>query len=235
MESRTGSNGTCQQHVMVFTGHMIDLGDRDVPRFPQSMEPIAKAHVMEAVRREMAGTDECTGIAGASSGGDILFHEVCQELGVTTEMFLAFPPDEFIEKSLAPAGDGWVERFVRLANRVALRVLPEGCGRSAWFDSSHDDWLWRRCNQWMLDAALSANAATPTLLALWDGETGDGPGRTAEMVEQARGLGIRVSVINTQEIFGFSRRVRRSDNAAGYGLDSAMLETQAAHASRTGC
>lgn len=187
---------------------------------------------MEAVRREMAMGNECRGIAGASSGGDIVFHEACVGLGVPTEMFLAFPPDEFIERSLAPAGDAWVERFVRLANRVPLHVLPES--RSVWRDSPQDDWLWRRCNQWMLEAALDGESGTATLLALWDGETGDGPGRTAEMVEQARALGMKVSVIDTRKIFGFSRLARRS-SAAGYGLDSAMLEMQAAHASRTGC
>jgi hypothetical protein len=55
------------------------------------------------------------GIAGGASGGDILFHEICAELGIPTRLLLALPRDPFIEESVAPAKGDWTKRFDRLA------------------------------------------------------------------------------------------------------------------------
>jgi hypothetical protein len=41
-----------------------------------------------------------------------------------------------------------------------------------------------------------------TLLALWDGQSGDGPGGTKDMVEQAERFGARVIIIDTKRDFG---------------------------------
>jgi hypothetical protein len=40
-----------------------------------------------------------------------------------------------------------------------------------------------------------------TLIALWDGEAGDGPGGTEDMVNLAKERGARVVHLNTKEIF----------------------------------
>src|SRR5439155_21717141 len=37
------------RHAIIFTGHMIDAAGRTEPRFPASMEPVAR----EAIRREL--------------------------------------------------------------------------------------------------------------------------------------------------------------------------------------
>jgi predicted DNA-binding transcriptional regulator AlpA len=41
-------------------------------------------------------------VAGGASGGDILFHEVCGELGVPTRLYLALPPESYVTESVAP-------------------------------------------------------------------------------------------------------------------------------------
>ena len=41
-----------------------------------------------------------------------------------------------------------------------------------------------------------------TLIALWDGAEGDGPGGTGDLVNKVENLGARCEIINTKELFG---------------------------------
>jgi hypothetical protein len=54
----------------------------------------------------------------------------------------------------------------------------------------------------MLQNALVTGGAHTTVIALWDGGAGDGPGGTQHMVETARKRGARTIVLHTREIFG---------------------------------
>ncbi len=88
---------------------MIDAADRKAPRFPPRAEAAARTAIRESVLRlRDAGASPMVGVAGGASGGDLLFHEVCAELGVATRLRLALPVEEFIATSVAPAGEGWV-------------------------------------------------------------------------------------------------------------------------------
>jgi hypothetical protein len=92
---------------------MIDAAGRATPRFPADREAVARQAIKDAVARELAAAGStCIGIAGGASGGDIMFHEVCAEFGIPTELYLAVPRDQFIAESVTPAGPAWVERFV---------------------------------------------------------------------------------------------------------------------------
>lgn len=86
--------------VILFTGHMIDTPERrgETARFPPTAraEETARRLIEGAVRAEIENGEGATvGIAGGASGGDILFHEVCRDLGVETELFLALPRETF--------------------------------------------------------------------------------------------------------------------------------------------
>ena len=56
----------------------------------------------------------------------------------------------------------------------------------------------------MEDALLRPNADV-TLLALWNGKAGDGPGGTQDMVTLAKEHGAKICTENTDELFGLSR------------------------------
>ena len=91
--------------VLLFTGHRVDDPGRKTPRFPADKESVARQAIKEAVAKEITDAGEIAfGIAGGASGGDILFHEVCAELGIPTELYLAVPPDQFIKASVRSAG-----------------------------------------------------------------------------------------------------------------------------------
>src|SRR5579859_1514360 len=77
-------------HALLFSGHMIDQADRKQPRFPASTEGRAR----QAIHAAIAGIEwehpgNTVGLAGGASGGDLLFHECCRELGILTRVMLA--------------------------------------------------------------------------------------------------------------------------------------------------
>ena len=60
--------------------------------------------------------------------------------------------------------------------------------------------VWERNNRWTLHNALAHGAAHATLLVLWNGERGDGPGGTADMVETARERGARTVILDAKRL-----------------------------------
>jgi hypothetical protein len=187
-------------HALLFTGHMIDSADRAQPRFPRSAEKRARQAIREAIAAVAWTRPGSTiALAGGASGGDLLFHECCEELGIPTRVLLALPPDKFEAASVAPAGRAWVDRFHALLKKL-------GPGRAHLMESvdglleGETENIWQRANLWMIEEA-TAIAAEQALLALWDGKTGDGPGGTEHFLQVARQAGIHIlPVISMQSL-----------------------------------
>ncbi|HEX3530303.1 MAG TPA: tetratricopeptide repeat-containing protein [Thermoanaerobaculia bacterium] len=194
-----------QERVLLFTGHRIDQQGREKPRFPADKEPVAREAIRKAIEKEQALAPIDFGIAGGASGGDILFHEVCAELGIKTRLFLALPKDPYKIESVQSAGPDWEERFVRLYQQhPEVRVLSETQKLPNWLMEREDTYsIWQRNNLWMLHNALAERDQEATLIALWDGQDqGDGPGGTADLVRQAKQRGAKAMILNTKELFG---------------------------------
>ena len=177
-------------HALLFTGHMIDHPDRKQPRFPAWSEPRARCAIHDAIAELVWNKPGTTvGLAGGASGGDVLFHECCAELGIPTRVLLALPAEQFKAESVAPAGGDWVKRYDSLLRKAGpgLRVMQEQDGLLEGPTTN----VWQRANLWMIEEACRV-AAEKALLALWDGKIGDGPGGTAHFVEIAMKCGIRI-------------------------------------------
>jgi hypothetical protein len=210
-----------RKRVLVFAGHMIDAADRKEPRFPPEKEPIAREKIKEAVMKEMnSGAGVAGAYAGGGSGGDLLFQEVCAELGIETWLYLAVLPQIYVTTSVSKAGGNWGQRFwdvqsahvarnhvrvlspVTEAREKAVEYLP------AWLRDKEKYTIWQRNNLWMLFNALAESCDEKTgnpnltLIALWDGEEGDGPGGTGDLVQKVENLGAGVEIINTKQAFG---------------------------------
>jgi hypothetical protein len=113
------------------------------------------------------------------------------------------------------AGPQWVERFWKLFNehqaRKQARVLSDAIDEQeflpAWLRDKQGYGIWQRNNLWMLFNALDegcdpkSDNPNLTLIALWDGEGGDGPGGTGDLVKKVENLGARCEVIRTKELF----------------------------------
>ena len=192
------------QRVLLFTGHMIDAPGRAEPRFPPDKVDIAKQKIAEAVtsEKEIAG-GIAFGIAGCASGGDILFHQVCEAMNIPTRIFLAVPREIYIRESVAPAGPQWIEEFNRLVRPPRqVRVLCESKELPRWLQDKPNYNIWQRNNLWNLHNALAAaGGENVTLIALWNGASGDGAGGTADMVRKAQERGAKTIILDTKKIF----------------------------------
>lgn len=180
--------------VLLFTGHMVDAEGRATPRFPQTREAesAARAMIRQAVEDERAlEPGRMLGIAGGACGGDILFHEVCAELGIETRLFLALPQPEFCKASVQHGGPDWVERYNRLCERMRPRILAVSEELPRWLARKKDYGIWQRNNLWMLFHALALDAPALTLIALWDKGRADGPGGTEDLIQQVQARGLK--------------------------------------------
>lgn len=185
-------------HVILFTGHRVDSPGRKTPRFPAACEAKARDAIAGAVRKlRDAGIGRLLGVAGAACGGDILFHEVCKELGIETMVCLALPPDQYIAESVLPE---WVDRFHCVLDGGDALVLAEQGKMPAWLTDKPGYGIWQRNNLWELCTALAQDAGRLTLVALWDGQPGDGPGGTEHMIGIARKRGAQIQILDTRAI-----------------------------------
>ena len=191
--------------VLFFTGHMVDAEDRETPRFPRSEAAEAEARrlIREAVMSECAvGGEALIGIAGGACGGDILFHEVCEELKIPTSLFLAVSKDQFVVESVRRGGPGWIERFNKLCSRVPPRELSDSTQLPVWLRGRKGYTIWQRNNLWMLFNALALDLPL-TLLALWDQGPADGPGGTTDVVKQVSDRGQKVVRLEAERLRNF--------------------------------
>jgi hypothetical protein len=188
--------------TLVFSGHRIDAPGREHPRFPPAAEAHATAMIRQAIEKEkaLAGDNPIVGIAGGASGGDIIFHEQCAALGIPTELLLALPHEQFCTASVAEAGSDWVDRYRRLWQRVTTRVLAETEELPRWLGQRDDYSIWQRNNRWILHSATSRADTDVTLIVLWDGKGGDGPGGTEDMVRLGRSRGVRFVRLDANEL-----------------------------------
>jgi hypothetical protein len=181
--------------TILFAGHRLDAEDRPAPRFPAEMETLAGHAIRDAVAGIIRCHGRARGIAGGASGGDILFHEACGRLGIPTELHLPMGEDAFIAESVAPAGADWVQRFTALAARLP-RVFYHRATRSSAGDGARARSIWEENNRWLLDEGLTGGADNLTVLVLWDGHAGDGPGGTEHLVHAARAAGAEVIIVD---------------------------------------
>lgn len=188
-----------EKHFILFTGHMIDKPERKQPRFPASKEAVARKAIEEKLKQATNNSgNNFFGIAGGACGGDILFHEVALALGISTAIHLAMPQDEFAEHSVAFANKDWVKRYNTLCNQLPVHILP---APEAFPGDSSELNVWERSNRWMLHRALQNGGNNMTLLALWNGEAGDGTGGTDHMATITEKAGGAVTIIDTRSLF----------------------------------
>ncbi len=191
-------------HIFLFTGHMIDKKGRRDPRFPPDKEPLAAEAIARAIRQLDAGSGDLA-ICGGACGGDLLFAEACLKQGLYVEFFLPFRETDFIPRSVSfekdlpdQTADSWLSRFHSTKNHplTRMRITPDDLGPPP---AERDPYA--RNNLRQLYAALSYGPESVRVIALWNGEAGDGPGGTADMIQQAKARGAKTLIIDTNTLF----------------------------------
>lgn len=194
------------RQVILFTGHMIDKPDRKEPRFPASQELRARAAIEKEVQHLVGALPgRVLGIAGGANGGDILFHEVCASLNIPTRVLLTLPEGPFIAESVAGGGPGWIARFNSLMaghpRTNEVQVLSSSKDLPSWMRAPAGYDVWQRTNIWLLEEALASGAPNVSLIALWDGKGGDGPGGTKDLVDQAAKHSVNTIHLDPTKVF----------------------------------
>jgi hypothetical protein len=181
---------------------MIDPPGTDPPRFPDSLREEAKQALLNAVRQELERTQGAViAIASAASGGDLLFHDVCDELTVEHRLYLPLPPDRFRNESVSPAGRFWEDRFDNLLRKYpSVSVLAQSTDLPLWLSVKKDYTSWQRANLWSIHEALAFNAKNFTLMALWDGVKTEGLGGTYHMRAVAQEYGAALVTVYTTDL-----------------------------------
>lgn len=198
---------TVRVHPLVFCGHMIDEPGRVPPRFPASQEKTAGDRIEQAIReiRDAANgrQERIIGIAGVADGGDLLFHEACQRLGVKTEVLLPVPERVYRATAISRQTSRWADRYyTALSSAETVRTLARTDTPPRWLQARPSYSTWQRNNRWILHHAWATTTADRvTVLALWNGEAGDGPGGVADMVVAAQATGAEVVILNTVTLF----------------------------------
>ena len=189
--------------VLLFTGHRIDLANRARPRFPANKEGVAREAIRSAIAQEKDLTSgSIVGIAGGANGGDILFLEVCDDVGIKTEVLLALPENQFIEASVDNEDKSWLRRFrAQLEKHPNTPVLADSPELPKWVQFKRGYDIWQRNNLWLLSEALCLAPNNLTVIGLWDGQAGDGPGGTEHMISLARDRGARFIRLDTKKLF----------------------------------
>jgi tetratricopeptide (TPR) repeat protein len=187
------------EHVVIFTGHRLDEPQRTPPRFPRTCLDAASAEI----RTYLEELKPTISIAAAASGGDMLFHEVCDQLGLRSLIRLVMPEDVFANESVADAGADWVDRFWGLitAKRAKgeLAILSQDAELPGWLRRKPGYSIFQRGNLWMLEEALAMAPQRLTILALWDGNEGRAGG-TGEFMAYAETVGATPIVIDPADL-----------------------------------
>ena len=185
------------KQVFLFSGHMVDEQGRNPPRFSNDQAAIAAQKIEEALLEMEASTDDLALTQGAC-GGDLLFTEACQKLGVKVQWMQPFDEREFIQRSVARGGDNWRERYDRAKEKLTLPIhsAPQSLGPPP--PSFGNSYPYERCNLWLLYTALSYGIEKVRFICLWDGENGDRPGGTAHMYKEVKNRTGQVKHINTR-------------------------------------
>lgn len=157
--------------VVHFCGHRIGLPGK-AGRFPGE----AEGTVVEGIARALDGHLAGYAFGALAGGADILWAEALLARGSELHAVLPFRERRFVEASVAPCGEGWVERFHRcLAAATDVRYGSEDTGEP-------DDVLFSYGGELAMGLALLRARyldAHVRQLAVWDGHPADGSAGTA--------------------------------------------------------
>ena len=183
--------------VVVCSGHMIDKPERAKARFPANKEAAVRERIAGLLANWSVGKGDLA-ISSGACGSDILFAEECQRRGAFVRLMLALPRADFVSKSVAFAGNVWVQRFHQLANTCEVADQTSRLGKPP-----ADLDVFSRCNLWMLNTARVEVGPSDHLFSvlIWDEQpTGDGPGGTSDFASRVRDLGGVVEIINPTKL-----------------------------------
>jgi tetratricopeptide (TPR) repeat protein len=186
--------------AFLFSGYMVDYPGKDRKTFPADKESEIRGDLQKKLESFKLIPDDRAFIGGLSAGSEIIFAEICAELGMKVKVFLPLPEAEYIREFVSPAGDKWVERFYKIRNHPLVEEMyqTENVGRP-----KKDDDPFERNNRWALYSSLGRGVDKVRLIALWNGQSDHPKDRDARlvrhMIDLTRDLGASIDQVNTSK------------------------------------
>jgi hypothetical protein len=213
-----------KDHILLFAGHRMDPDKKGAAparpgRFPRgnATECAVREAIEKVVRRELdqAAADNAKilfGISGGANGGELIFHEVCQQLDIPTQLFLAIPRDQFVGRYVSVFNDSndCVDRFNEIYRKASVKTeLSDSAELPRWLQLKPNYDVRQRSGLWMLQHALVnriVHDAHVTMIALWDGDAIDAPGSIGNLLARAREAGIDIVALSLPEILSRKKK-----------------------------
>lgn len=183
--------------ALLFTGYMIDYPRKDKKVFPTEKESEIRQEIRKKIEKFKPGPNDRAYLAGLSAGSEIIFAELCVEMGLKVKVYLPTTDSTYMREFVSPAGDAWGERFYKIRNHPLVTEInqQEALGNPKDGDSRNE-----RNNRWALYSALGRGGISKVRLIAVANETileGDRDIQlTRHMVELMRNMGGVVEFIN---------------------------------------
>lgn len=177
--------------VAAFTGHMVDAPGRAAPRFPSNKVAAVRKAMAACLKKHEIGY----GFSSAARGSDLIFIEELTNIGGRTLVFLPFPRDQFKKTSV---GYGWDDRFDRALNDLEVVELSQELP-----PEDQQPEAYAACNRRILKEAIDKAKLLdeePLLMAVWNGNPGDGTGGTADAVREWQNEGHPLEIIDISKL-----------------------------------
>ncbi|HAX68011.1 MAG TPA: hypothetical protein DCY14_00250 [Anaerolineae bacterium] len=183
--------------ALLFTGYMVDYPRKSKKVFPPEKENEIRQEIRKKIDKFKPGAEDRAFLAGLSAGSEIIFAELCTEMGLKTKVYLPMSEAAYVREFISPAGEAWVDRFYKIRNHPLVSEIHqvEALGEPKEGDDLHE-----RNNRWALYSALGRCGIGKVRLIAVANETIFGGDRdialTRHMIELMREMGGAVNFIN---------------------------------------
>ena len=153
--------------IFLFTGYMISNPRKKDNQFPPEKEPDIRQAIQNVLKKYNAGPNDLAVTTGMDAGSELLFVEVCVELGIPVQAYFATHEAPYVRDFVSPGGEQWIERFYKMRNNPLVDEFyqPDKVGPPKDGDNVHE-----RNNRWALYSALARGIDKLRLIAVWDGK-----------------------------------------------------------------
>ena len=167
--------------VAHFTGHMF------------AADPAAEARLRGEVDRLLAEEEIGFAYGALACGADLVFAEAALARGAELHVVLPFAEADFLDQSVRPGGEIWVERYNRCVAQAASVTIASAV---EYFGDPAQYGYGSRIAMGLARLRAHHLGAEPLQVALWDGVAAGGPAGTGADVAAWRGQAGRTAVID---------------------------------------
>lgn len=181
--------------VVVFSGHLLDSEDREVPRFPVSIEDAVAAEIGKVIEAQNIKIGYCS----AASGGDLLFAREMIKRELEVNIILPFDREIFRSTSVVHGGIDRSKEYrdvLATASSVTIATEESNLGNPCLFSYAAD----------LIEGYASLRAqhlgCSVKMIAAIDPYTAGSTGGAVEVSQKWLDAGIDVTIVDIAAIRG---------------------------------